>query len=63
MTNLKHIYNNHVCFDMSFTGFKNICKLLTNKYEFIVLDKESPSNNGSYRESFNQYITLYMNNS
>lgn len=59
MTNLKHIYDDHVSVDMSFADFKNMCTLCwKNKHDFIVIDKDSPLNNGRYRKGFDHFITL-----
>jgi hypothetical protein len=55
--NLKHIFNNHVNPDMTFTEFENICRLCWNKkYGFLVIDKESDLNNGRYRNGFDKFI-------
>lgn len=59
MTNLKHIYDDHVSVDMSFSDFKHMCSLCwKNKHEFLVIDKDSLLNNGRYRKGFDHYITL-----
>lgn len=55
--NLKHIYEDHVINDMSFNEFQNLCnEIWKEKYCFLVIDKESPLNNGRYRKTFNNYL-------
>lgn len=57
--NLKHIYNDHVCSDMTFIKFKEICgKAWTDKYGFLVINKDQNFNDGRYRFGFDQYIKL-----
>lgn len=55
--NLKHIFNNHVNPDMTFTEFETICRFCWNKkFGFLVIDKESDQNNGRYRNGFDKFI-------
>lgn len=57
--NLKHVYNDHVNTDMSFTDFRSICsECWKEKYGFIVVDKDSPLNKGRYRKGFDTYILI-----
>lgn len=57
--NLKHFYRNHVNTDMSFAEFRKICSTCwTNKFGFIVIDKESDLNKGRYRKGLHLYIQL-----
>lgn len=58
--NLKHIYADHVNTDMSFDKFKEICNKIWSgdKYEFLVIDKESGINCGRYRIGFDIYINV-----
>lgn len=56
-TNLKHIYDDHVNVDMTFQQFKDICSLCwLEKFGFLVIDKDSPINNGKYRKGFDKFI-------
>lgn len=56
--NLKNIYTDHVGTDMSFNDFKNICSVCwTEKFGFLVIDKESELNSGRYRKGFDTFIT------
>lgn len=58
-TNLKHIYDDHVNVDMSFQKFKDICSACwSERYGFLVIDKDSPLNFGRYRKGFDQFIKL-----
>lgn len=57
--NLKHVYDDHVNTDMSFQTFKDMCsQCWSNKYGFLVIDKESDCNAGRYRKGFDSYIYL-----
>lgn len=45
--NLKHIFDDHISFDMSFHQFKDFCSLcLQDKFGFVVVDKDREKNNG-----------------
>lgn len=57
MTNLKHIFDDHVSVDMNLSEFKNICgNCWRDKAGFLVLDKDCSLNEGRYRKGFDQYI-------
>lgn len=60
--NLKHIYNDHVNTDMTYTQFKDLCFACWNgdKYGFIVIDKDSELNNGRYRKGFDCFVSINM---
>lgn len=57
-TNLKHVYDDHVNTDMSYSQFRDLCASTwkVNNY-FLVIDKESDINNGRYRKGFDKFIT------
>lgn len=57
--NLKHIYDDHVNTDMTYTQFKNLCSSCWNndKHTFLVIDKDSPINSGRYRRGFDSFAT------
>lgn len=58
-TNLKHVYNDHVGADMSFTNFKNICgKAWSEKFGSLVINKDQPLSHGRYRVGFDKFIVL-----
>lgn len=58
LTNLKHIYSDHVNTDMSFDAFVDMCKACwkKNRYDFLVIDKERELMNGRYRFLFDTFI-------
>lgn len=58
--NLKHIYDDHVNTDMSYTQFKDLCSACWNddKYGFVVIDKDSELNNRRYRKGFDCFINI-----
>lgn len=57
--NLIHVYKDHVCTDMSFEKFKDICSICwQDKYGFLVINKENDVSKGRYRKGFDQYIIL-----
>jgi hypothetical protein len=59
MTNLKHIHDDHVTVDMSFQKFKDLCsQCWRDKYGFLVIDKDSPLDNGRYRQGFDKFIYI-----
>ncbi|EZA55096.1 hypothetical protein X777_05351, partial [Ooceraea biroi] len=54
--NLKHVYNDHVNTDMTYDDFCALCRACwQRKYGFVVIDKDSPLENGRYRKGFNEY--------
>lgn len=61
--NLRHIWSDHVNTDYSFEHFRNICRECwsknntSNSYGFLVIDKESPLNEGRYRRNFDEFYT------
>lgn len=58
--NIKNIYNNHVGSDMTFDNFLKMCSKCwkKNKYGFLVVDTESPIEDGRYRKGFDVFITI-----
>lgn len=55
--NLKHAYDDHVNTDMSWEDFQKICKKCwSEKYTFIVIDKDRDINKGRYRKGFDTFI-------
>lgn len=59
-SNLKHVYDDHVNTDMSYTHFKNICCECWNssKYGFLTIDKDSSINEGRYRRGFDSFLQV-----
>ncbi|XP_070518834.1 uncharacterized protein [Cardiocondyla obscurior] len=64
VTNMKHIYNDHVNTDMSFKDFDKLCRICwQQKYGFVVIDTDSAISNGRYRKGFNDFVSsTYDNN-
>jgi hypothetical protein len=59
MLNMKHIWQENVNTDMSFSKFVDICsECWKHKYGFIVIDKTREINNGRYRAGFHSFITI-----
>lgn len=58
--NLKHIYNDHVNTDMTYTQFRNLCLACwdSDKHGFVVIDKDSEINNGRYRKGYDCFVTI-----
>ncbi|KYN13101.1 hypothetical protein ALC57_14785 [Trachymyrmex cornetzi] len=55
-TNLKRVYNDHVNTDMPYKNFCDLCrKCWQQKYEFLVIDKDSALTDGRYRKGFNDF--------
>lgn len=59
ITNLKHIYDDHVNVDMSFERFKALCsRCWTDKHDCLVIDKDSELRSGRYRKGLDCYILV-----
>lgn len=57
MTNLKHVYDDHV-YDIDLNTFKSMCSdSWSHKYGFLVIDKEIETNNGKYKQ---MYDAMYV---
>lgn len=57
--NIKHVYNDHVIGDISFTKFLNLCsECWKDKYGFLVISKDDEINKGRYRKGFDNFIHL-----
>ena len=58
--NLKHVYEDHVNTDMTYTQFRDLCSACWNadKYGFVVIDKDSELTNGRYRKGFDCFVIL-----
>lgn len=59
VTNLKHIFQDHVSVDMSFNDFKDMCgECWQNNYGFLVIDKDCSLKEGRYRKGFDHFFVL-----
>jgi hypothetical protein len=57
--NLRHVYDEHVGSDMSWTQFRGMCGKIWNKpYSYIVINKDCNRNSGCYRRGFDTFIVL-----
>lgn len=57
--NLKHVYDEHVNTDMSWSLFREMCsKVWNNPYNYLVINKDCPKNEGGYRKSFDTFIVF-----
>lgn len=57
--NMRHVYNDHVNSDMSFTNFKSMCARCWMKpHGFLVIAKESDLLHGRYRMGFDHFIRI-----
>lgn len=57
LLNLKHIFEDHVNLDMTFSQFKELCSICwEDQYGFLVMDKDCTKSKGRYRKGFDKYI-------
>lgn len=57
--NLKHVYEEHVGSDMSWTQFREMCSAVWKKpYAYVVINKDCKRNEGCYRMKFDTFIVL-----
>lgn len=62
--NLRNIYRTHVNSDMSFDTFLKLCYMCwKEKYNFLMIDKDSTIEEGRYRSGFNVFILPNRNQS
>lgn len=57
--NLRHVYDEHVNTDMTWSQFRDMCtKIWSTPYNYIVIDKDSEKNKGGYRMKFDTFAVL-----
>lgn len=57
--NLRHVYNDHVNTDMTYDDFKALCShCWSEKYGFLVIDKDSDLDAGRYRRGFDCFACI-----
>lgn len=57
--NLRHVYDEHVSTDMSWSKFRELClKIWKKSHNFIVIDKDCEKNKGCYRMKFDTFVIL-----
>lgn len=55
--NLKHIYNEHVNTDIHWDTFKKLCSVIWHDpFNFLLINKDCPLNEGRYRKGFDTFI-------
>jgi hypothetical protein len=56
--NLRHIYEDHVQPDVSWENFRQMCQACweTNKYGYLVIDRDSSPRDGRYRRGLSEFI-------
>lgn len=58
-TNLKHIYEEHANSDLTWRQFKDLCSIVWEKsHNFVTICKDSPLNNGRYRQNLDVFIDI-----
>lgn len=57
--NLRHVYDEHVGTDMSWSQFREICaKVWSIPFNYLVINKDCARNSGCYRMGFDTFIVL-----
>lgn len=57
--NLKHVYEEHVCSDMSWLQFRDLCsKVWKDNYSYVVINKDCDKDNGCYRKKLDTFIAF-----
>lgn len=57
--NLKHVYEEHVCSDMSWVQFRDMCsKVWKTPYSYVVINKDCEKNKGCYRKNFDTFVIV-----
>lgn len=57
--NLRHVYDEHVNSDMTWTQFREMTsKVWNDPYSYLVINKDCAKNNGCYRMNFDVFVTF-----
>lgn len=57
LTNMRHVFEDHIAGDMNFNTFQKMCaKAWDTAYSFLVIAKDDPLNKGRYRRNFDQFF-------
>lgn len=57
--NLRHVYDEHVGADMTWTQFRDMCsKIWCEPYSYLVINKDCDKNKGCYRMKFDTFVVL-----
>lgn len=55
--NLRHVYDEHVNTDMSWSEFREMCSKIWNEpYNYLVINKDCAKNKGGYRLNFDTFV-------
>lgn len=55
--NLRHVYDEHVNTDMSWSQFREMCsKIWSEPYNYLVINKDCAKNEGGYRKNFDTFV-------
>lgn len=58
-TNMRHVYDEHVTTDMTWSQFRDMCsKIWSEPYSYLVINKDCEKNKGCYRKKFDTFIIL-----
>lgn len=57
--NLRHVYDDHISPEITFTKFQEMCNVCwKNKFEFLTIDKSRELQNGRFRLGFDRFIKI-----
>lgn len=57
--NLRHVYDEHVGADMSWSQFREMCsKIWSKPFNYLVINKDCARNSGCYRMGFDTFIVI-----
>lgn len=57
--NLRHVYEEHVNTDMTWTEFREMCsKIWSKPFSYVVINKDCPKNEGCYRDTFDTFVVF-----
>lgn len=57
--NLRHIYDDHVNTDMTWSEFKDLCReIWSEPYSYVVINKDCEKNKGCYRKRFDTFVVF-----
>lgn len=57
--NLRHVYDEHVGTDMTWSRFREMCaKIWSTPYRYLVINKDCAKNSGCYRMGFDTFVVL-----
>lgn len=56
-TNMRHVYDEHVTTDMSWSQFRDMCaQIWSDPYNYLVINKDCEKNKGCYRNKFDTFV-------